>query len=77
MKGGYLIGNWLKSQLKKRGASGLRLYLAGFIGEALAGNVISHLVSGSVTKAVSLLGGKLGALAGPIGVGVGFLTGAL
>ena len=77
MKGGYLIGNWLQSQLKKRGASGLESYLAGFVGRTLAGNVIRHLVSGSVSKAVSLLGGKLGALAGPIGVGIGVLAGAL
>ena len=77
MKGGYLISNWLKSQLKKRGASGLENYLADFVGKALAGNVIRHLVSGSVSKAVSLLGGKLGAIAGPIGVGAGLLAGWL
>ena len=77
MKGGYLIGNWLQSQLKKRGVSGMKRYLTGIIGSGLAGTVTDLVVKGAVTKAVSLLGGKLGALAGPIGVGAGMLAGWL
>ena len=77
MKGGYLIGNWLESQLKKRGISGMKRYLTGIIGSGLAGTVTDLVVKGAVTKAVSLLGGKLGALAGPIGVGAGMLAGWL
>lgn len=77
MKGGYLIGNWLQSQLKKRGVSGMKKYLAEIIGGGLAGTVTDLVVKGAVTKAVSLLGGKIGALAGPIGVGVGMLSGWL
>ena len=77
MKGGYLIGNWLQSQLKKRGISGMKRYLTGIIGSGLAGTVTDLVVKGAVTKAVSLLGGKLGALAGPIGVGAGMLAGWL
>ena len=77
MKGGYLIGNWLESQLKKRGVSGMKRYLTGIIGSGLAGTVTDLVVKGAVTKAVSLLGGKLGALAGPIGVGAGMLAGWL
>ena len=77
MKGGYLIGNWLQSQLKKRGVSGMKRYLTEIIGGGLAGTVTDLVVKGAVTKAVSLLGGKLGALAGPIGVGAGMLAGWL
>ena len=77
MKGGYLIGNWLESQLKKRGISGMKRYLTEIIGGGLAGTVTDLVVKGAVTKAVSLLGGKLGALAGPIGVGAGMLAGWL
>ena len=77
MKGGYLIGNWLESQLKKRGISGMKRYLTGIIGSGLACTVTDLVVKGAVTKAVSLLGGKLGALAGPIGVGAGMLAGWL
>ena len=77
MKGGYLIGNWLQSQLKKRGVNGMKRYLTEIIGGGLAGTVTDLVVKGAVTKAVSLLGGKLGALAGPIGVGAGMLAGWL
>ena len=77
MKGGYLIGNWLQSQLKKRGARGLQNHLAGIIGGGLAGTVTDLVVKGAVTKAVALLGGKIGVLAGPIGATVGMLSGWL
>ena len=77
MQGGYLIGNWLKSQLKKRGVKGMKNHLAQIVGSGLAGTVTDLVVKGAVTKAVSLLGGKVGALAGPIGVGVGVLAGWL
>jgi hypothetical protein len=77
MKGGYLIGNWLQSQLRKRGVKGMKRYLAEIIGGGLAGTVTDLVVKGAVTKAVSLLGGKLGAIAGPIGVGAGLLAGWL
>lgn len=77
MKGSYLIGNWLERQLKKRGAKGMKKYLAGIIGSGLAGTVTDLVVKGAVTKAVAALGGKIGALAGPIGVGVGVLAGWL
>lgn len=77
MKGGYLIGNWLQSQLKKRGVKGFKRYLAEIVGSGLAGTVTDLLVKGAVTKAVAALGGKIGALAGPIGVGVGMLAGWL
>ena len=77
MKGGYLIGNWLQSQLKKRGANGLKYHLTGIIGGGLAGTVTDLVVKGAVNKAVTLLGGKIGALAGPIGVGAGMLAGWL
>ena len=77
MKGGYLIGNWLQSQQKKRGVNGMKRYLTEIIGGGLAGTVTDLVVKGAVTKAVSLLGGKLGALAGPIGVGAGMLAGWL
>lgn len=77
MKGSYLIGNWLESQLKKRGVKGMKKYLAGLIGSGLAGTVTELVVKGAVTNAVAMLGGKIGALAGPIGVGVGVLAGWL
>ena len=77
MKGGYLIGQWLESQLKKRGVKGMKSHLTQIIGGGLAGTVTELVAQGAVTKAVSLLGGKLGALAGPIGVGVGVLAGGL
>ena len=77
MKGSYLIGNWLESQLKKRGVTGMKKYLAGIVGSGLAGTVTDLVVKGAVTKAVAALGGKIGALAGPIGVGVGLLAGWL
>ena len=77
MKGGYLIGNWLQTQLRKRGVKGMKRYLAEIIGGGLAGTVTDLVVKGAVTKAVSLLGGKLGAIAGPIGVGAGLLAGWL
>ena len=77
MKGGYLIGAWLESQLKKRGVKGMKSHLAQIIGGGLAGTVTELVAQGAVTKAVSLLGGKIGALAGPIGVGVGVLAGWL
>ena len=77
MKGGYLIGNWLQSQLKKRGTKGMKRYLAEIIGGGLAGTITDLVVKGAVTKAVSMLGGKIGALAGPIGIGAGMLAGWL
>ena len=77
MKGGYLIGNWLQTQLRKRGVKGMKRYLAEIIGGGLAGTVTDLVVKGAVTKAVSLLGGKLGAIAGPIGIGAGLLAGWL
>ena len=77
MKGGYLIGQWLESQLKKRGVSGMKSHLTKLVGSGLACTVTDLVVQGAVTKAVSLLGGKLGALAGPIGVSVGVLAGWL
>lgn len=77
MKGGYLIGNWLESLLNKKGVTGMKRYLAGIVGSGLAGTVTDLVVKGAVTKAVSMLGGKIGALAGPIGVGVGMLSGWL
>ena len=77
MKGGYLIGNWLQSQLKKRGTNGMKRYLAEIIGSGLAGTITDLVVKGAVTKAVSMLGGKIGALAGPIGIGAGMLAGWL
>ncbi len=77
MNGGYLIGNWLEKQLKKRGVKGLKSHLTQIVGGGLAGTVTDLVVKGAVTKAVSLLSGKIGALAGPIGVGVGMLTGWL
>ncbi len=77
MKGGYLIGNWLQSQLKKRGTKGMKRYLAEIVGGGLAGTITDLVVKGAVTKAVSMLGGKIGALAGPIGIGAGMLAGWL
>lgn len=77
MKGGYLIGQWLEKQLKKRGVNGMKRHLANIIGSGLAGTVTDYVVRGMTTKAVSLLGGKIGALAGPIGIGVGVLAGWL
>ena len=77
MKGGYLIGNWLQSQLRKRGVNGMKRHLANIVGGGLAGTVTDLVVKGAVTKAVAMLGGKLGALAGPIGVGAGVLAGWL
>ena len=77
MKGGYLIGNWLESQLRKRGVNGMKRHLTNIIGGGLAGTVTDLVVKGAVSKAVSLLGGKIGALAGPIGVAAGVLAGWL
>ncbi len=77
MNGGYLVGNWLQNQLKKRGANGLKRQLTEMIGGGLAGTVTDLVVKGAVTKAVSAIGGKIGAFAGPVGIAAGLLAGWL
>ena len=77
MNGGYLVGNWLQTQLRKRGVNGLRRKLAEMIGGGLAGTVTDLVVKGAVSKAVTAIGGKIGAFAGPIGVAAGMLAGWL
>jgi len=55
----------------------MKRHLANIVGSGLAGTVTDLVVKGAVSKAVSLLGGKIGALAGPIGVAAGILAGWL
>lgn len=77
MKGSYFIGMWLESLIQTHGITGAKKYLAEIVGAGLAGTVIDLVVKGLVSKAVTALGGKIGALAGPIGIGAGILAGWL
>lgn len=75
MNAAYYLDKGIQSLLKKYGYNGAIAEISKVIGVALAGEVVNLIMKGLATKAVAALGGKIGALAGPIGVAVGFLLG--
>jgi hypothetical protein len=77
MNVGYFLEKGINSLLKKYGVDGTINQIAGKVGYSLAVFVVRKIIAGQVTAAVAALGGKIGALAGPIGIGVGLLAGAL
>jgi hypothetical protein len=77
MNVGYFLNKGIQALISKLGVNGTIKELSGKIGATLAGYVVRSIVAGKVTAAVAALGGKIGAIAGPIGIGVGLLAGAL
>ncbi len=77
MNAGYFVSKWIKKLINRKGKRAATADLAGYVGAAIARKVVEYIVKGATTKAIAALGGKIGALAGPIGVGAGVLFGAL
>ena len=77
MNTAYLLEKGIKKLVSKYGQSGAISKITGAIGSKLAGVVVRYVVQGKTTAAVAALGGKIGALAGPIGIVLGVTVGVL
>ena len=77
MNAGYFVKKFVNKLISKYGKKGAKDTLSAYVGGAVATKVVDYIAKGLVTKAVAAIGGKIGALAGPIGVGAGVLFGAL
>ena len=64
------VGKWLEKQIKRLGPSGLIGELSRRIGLTLAKRVVKILVNKGVNAAMTVIGAKLGLLAGPACVAV-------
>jgi len=77
MNAGYFLERGIKNLIARFGVTGTIYEIAGKIGFTLANRVVSQIIAGNVAYAVALLGGQIGALAGPLGVAIGLLFGTL
>lgn len=77
MNTAYLLEKGIKKLIDKYGQKKAITEISASIGSKLAGVVVRYIVQGKTTAAVSALGGKIGALAGPIGIALGVVVGAV
>jgi len=78
MNAGYYVGKWVVKLIKAKGDGGAIKAVAAYTGTFIAKQLVKSVAAGATgAKICSIVGAKLGALAGPVGAFITGLAGAL